>query len=335
MIDTSLLPSRVDTLQPAAVTETAEENDSLFVSEDENETPAPKIQVNGHTPELDGFAEPSTSASTFGNAFQGFSQTATSESSSNLGINKPAGPFAQPMPQLAESKQTFSSMFGASQTQGPAATSAIPPNPFGLSAPATLTSQKSAASQTQNTISAQPNAQQTSSIFSAKSSFLTSETKSDTAASTSLFQPKPPGAAHIPPATSAQPFSFTPALSNAPVTGPSPAPAGDRPASVFDSLKAAQAPSSSIFDFSNKTPSIGEPKPASGPNMFSQPVQKPDIFQQKPPSLFPPKTEGIYPLSINFRRHASTQFVDANLMSKLLFRLPPEEGYLLRQPRLF
>ncbi|KAL2000642.1 hypothetical protein VTN02DRAFT_2807 [Thermoascus thermophilus] len=275
MIDTSLLPSRVDTLQPAAVAETAEENESLFVSEDENETPAPKVQVNGHTPELDGFEKPSTFASPFGNAFQGHSRTATGESSSNLEINKPAGPFAQPVPQPAESKRTFSSMFGASQTQGPAATSAIPPGPFRFSAPATFTQQNSAPSQTQNTLfSAQPNAQPTSSIFSAKPGFLT----------------KPP-TAHFPPATSAQPFSFTPAVSNAPVTGPSPAPAGGRPASVFDSLKAAQAPSSSIFNFSNQTPSIGEPKPASGPNLFSQPVQEPGTFHQKPPSLFPPKTE--------------------------------------------
>lgn len=294
MIDSSLLPSRAGLLQPA-VTRIAEEDDSLFVSEDENETPAPKIQINGHTQDFAPFAASSASASTSSNVFQGFSQTATSESSSNLEINKPAGPFAQPAPQPVESKQTFSSLFAASQKQGPTTTTVTTPNPFAFSFPATSTSQISAASQSQNGVS---NAQQAPGLFLAKSSVSTSETR-DTAVSTSPFQFKPPDSTNLPPATSAQPFSFT-----APAPRPFSLPAGDGSVSVSDSTKTTQAPSSSILNFPDKTPSLAETKAESGPSLFSHPVQKPDAFQ-KPPSLFNtsgpsfPETEGIYPLSVN------------------------------------
>lgn len=281
MIDISLLSERISAI-PSNV-ESTMEDDALFVSDEDNETPAPITQQNiitqdGPSPGLfNSFGAPPPAPSGEGTASAAsiFSQTTST--------------FQQPA-----TSQPFSTLFSSTTTSaGNPATHALSPNPF-----ASLFSSSKEAPVTSHQPSPFPSApshQQPASIFGTPVFGAPSQTETKEPKQT----PAPPPAAPFsnisnvfkPATTSVSPPFATTTTSPFSQATQMPAPPVDKPAaSIFDSTKTpAFGSSSSIFSISGSA-TASSPEP--------QPDQKPAQETSSQPFTFPsiaPKADGMVP----------------------------------------
>ncbi|EAU31499.1 conserved hypothetical protein [Aspergillus terreus NIH2624] len=279
MIDISLLSERISAI-PSNV-ESTMEDDALFVSDEDNETPAPITQQNiitqdGPSPGLFnpfGAPPPAPSGEGTASAASIFSQTTST--------------FQQPA-----TSQPFSTLFSSTTTSaGNPATHAPSPNPF-----ASLFSSSKEAPVTSHQPSPFPSApshQQPASIFGTPVFGAPSQTETKEPKQT----PAPPPAAPFsnisnvfkPATTSVSPPFATTTTSPFSQATQMPAPPVDKPAaSIFDSTKTpAFGSSSSIFSISGSA-TASSPEP--------QPDQKPAQETSSQPFTFPsiaPKADAI------------------------------------------
>lgn len=125
MVDSSVLPERSLALPAPKPSASKDNDDSLFVSDDENEIPAPSIQID--EPPLDTIPDdnPPEPAPTFQN---GFAPQTGNASTSGL---SPEAPAFQPR----EPSKPFPSSFSGNLGGTPAAPQSTAPNPFGSISP--------------------------------------------------------------------------------------------------------------------------------------------------------------------------------------------------------
>lgn len=275
MIDSSVLPERSLALPAPKPSVSKDNDDSLFVSDDENEIPAPTVQMDEQP--LDAFHDdnPPESASTFQN---GFAQQTGNFLTSGLSAEAPAFQPSKPFP----------SPFGGSLGGTPAAPQSTAPNPFGSISPF-------ASSQT--TPATQPATQSFGPFSLAPENPNPTLDAAPTTAAPSSDQNATNNAA---PASTAPQFKFPSASQpfasspfGAPLTSTPPNPfnkptentTDQPPKSLFDSVKPPAFPAStgSLFNFSNQSTTSKEEDSQAPPKDPSAGVS----------SLFAPKANGM------------------------------------------
>lgn len=289
MIDRSVLPERSLAL-PAPKPSTAKnEDDALFVSDDENEIPAPSVKVDESVPEITK-DKPSAPAFGFGNGFAGTAKPLGSE------------PSAIPPQQATTSQRSalqpgnpFSSVFGGNFGGAPAAppSTAPAPNPFASFSSPYAPPKPTPASQAPGPFSfSNPNSGSERSnpmSYTAQNPFTVAGQKEPTTAppTTSPFKfPSAfPSASSQPPASS--PFGFPTTSTTTTNSNQSPGvAAGQPPKSFFDSTKPP------IFSGNTTSPfNFGQSSAFKG-----SAAQESQISVSKPaqaPSLFAPKQDGM------------------------------------------
>ncbi|RDW74332.1 putative leucine permease transcriptional regulator (SAC3) [Aspergillus mulundensis] len=321
MVNTSFLPSRASSLAPEKQM-SIDNNDSLFVSEDENESPTsqPQLTTTNTTstvpsPVFGGILQPtvlqpSTNSQPFSSLFPADNAAGTSAPSSPS-LNpfaKPFSPFpSSQAPQPSQPATTSLTPASASQTSN-MFTNAGSLNPFAPNQdekPAT----PPAATPSMFPTTSQPSTSQTPppSLFQNPPN-TTASTSSSFGTTPSLFSVKPgqPTGPTTQPfssplfAASPSPLSFTPEK-------PSGQSAGQSPTSIFDTTKPSPQAQSPSFSFSKppqpavqtSTPEIHKPQPTVEPApLFSlQSDSKKD--KKEPSSIFatppgPEPTESIF-----------------------------------------
>ncbi|KAI9929905.1 hypothetical protein AWENTII_003645 [Aspergillus wentii] len=304
MIDSSLLSQR--TASFAAPKFGATDDDSLFVSDDDNEMQTSTFQPNGVFSTLSQPAAPAApaespdSASSLRNGFDDFSQATTSTAPSLVQSDFSTGFPAQPsVSQPVEPAKPFSSLFPSGNTANPFGASPTPSNPFSNVSSPFASPKLPETSQSNGPFSAAPTTQKPPIFPTGPSIFSSPAPKSDATpapAASTTPQFKLPG--FTPPTTSAPASLFSSPTTTPATTSDKPAglTAGQPPASLFSSVKPPTFPatSGSLFNFSGQSPvsnnsisQISEEKEAS-----AEPAPSP-----KPTGLFAPKadTPSIFP----------------------------------------
>ncbi|PYI00794.1 nuclear pore complex protein An-Sac3 [Aspergillus sclerotiicarbonarius CBS 121057] len=281
MVDVSYLSERVPAL-PAPMPGPFTNDDSLFVSDDENVSMSSNFQVAEPPSQDESPRDSPASASSLRNAFAEFSQPGASTEP-----DRPAAfSFAQPPtnPQPSEAKnQTFSSLFPSSSPAGifPAPATAAS-NPFApATSPSTLPNLPQGESTT--TFTPRPANQQPTSIFTITPQPSTSNNKENAPPFSSpapfkfptAFQPNTTSTSL--PSTSAFSFDSKPDQANVPAAG-QPAP------SIFDTAKApfSSGTPNSIFSFPGLS-TVSAEAPAQQPQAASQPF---GVALSQPSSVF-------------------------------------------------
>ncbi|GKZ47387.1 hypothetical protein AbraIFM66951_010749 [Aspergillus brasiliensis] len=291
MVDTSYLSERIPAL-PAPATAN---DDSLFVSDDENVSQPFNFQAAGSPSQEESPRDSPSSASSLQNAFAGFSQPETSNTAFTFAPS-PKPPPSQP---FDTRKQTFSSLFPPSSTSSAFESStSAPPNPFANVMPSSTLS-KSPPKESVTAFTPPSANQQSDSIFSSTPSPAASENTQKP----SLFPPATPfsfpnAVNHNPASTS--PFS-APTISLAPKSDQANVPAAGQPTpSVFSTAKTplSSATSNSVFKFSNESAPSADavpPQPQKSPfqpfGAASPPIAAtsvPENQEQSRPFFAPP-----------------------------------------------
>ena len=285
MIDSSELPERSLALPAPKPSVSNDADDSLFVSDDENEIPAPRVQMDDHGPEITANNDnPPESAPAFQNGF------------AHLGNAPPAG---QPEQALAfqppERSTPFPSMSNGNVNVGGAP--AVPPStasdPFASVSSPFAPLQTTSASQAPGPFSLTP-------LSSEKPNHLNGTAQSPFALNIN------PGATNTTaPASTTPQFNFAsafPSASEPPSSSPFGIPPTSTPLpstlnqttetaipqpsrSLFDSIKPPTFPAStsSLFNFSSQS---------TAPKDADAQASQTDVSKQTP-SLFTPKQNGM------------------------------------------
>lgn len=275
MIDRSVLPERSLAL-PAPKPSTAKnEDDALFVSDDENEIPAPSVKADESVPETTN-DKPSAPGFAFGNGFAGSAKPVGSSEPSAVPAQQATT--SQPAPQ---SGNPFSSMFGGNFCGAPAAPPSIAPapNPFASFSSPFASPKPTPANQAPGPFSfsnPNPSPEKPNPRFStAQNPFAGVGQKETTTAPPS---PSASPSASQPPTS---PFSF-PTTSTTTTSNQTPGvAAGQPPKSLFDS---AEPPT---FAENTSPFNCGQSSAFKGPD-----AQEPQTSAQAP-SLFAPKQDGM------------------------------------------
>lgn len=291
MIDRSALPERSLALAPKPST-AKNEDDALFVSDDENEIPAPSVKVDESVPEITK-DKPSAPAFGFGNGFAGTAKPLGSEPSAI-----PPQQATTSQPSALQPGNPLSSMFGGNFGGAPAAplSTAPAPNPFASFSSSYATPKPTPASQAPGPFSfsnPNPGPERSNPMsYTAQNPFAVAGQKEPTTAPPSTTSPFKfpsafPSASSQSPASS--PFGFPTTSTTTTTTNSNQSPgvaAGQPPKSFSDSTKP------SIFSGNTTSPfSFGQSSAFKG-----SAAQESQISVSKPaqaPSLFAPKQDGI------------------------------------------
>lgn len=319
MIDKSVLPEK--SLALPAPKPAVKDDDALFVSDDENEIPAPSVMIDKPVPETTMPAPPS-----------GFQNGFPAPSSQSTGIEPPAAQAQQtaPVSQPSQPPNPFSSMFSGNFGGAPAAPPSTAPNAFASVSSPFASLKQPPANQTPGSFSLEPTPEKPNNMFNtttAPNPFATAGQKAP-ASTTPQFQfpsaPQPPA----PQLPASSPFGIP--TTSTPTNQTTGVAAGQPPKSLFDSVKPPSFPSStsSLFNISGTSTAPKEPN-----------AQEPQTTVSKPapePSLFTPKQDG------KIARNRFFQFVNADngdnkkqrhLFSPLLLLPPPHLRPLFSRPR--
>lgn len=274
MIDNSVLPERSLALPAPKSSVSKDNDDSLFVSDDENEIPAPSIQMDEPPVDISHDDNPPEPTPTFQN---GVGQQTGNASTSELSAQAPA---FQPQ----EPSKPFPSLFSGNLGGTPAAPHSTAPYPFTSVSPF-ASSQTTPATQSFGPFSLSP--EKPDHTFDAAPNpvapSLNQSATNNAAPASTTPQFEFPGASQPPslspfgiPSTSTPPNPFNKTTENT---------AGQPSKSLFDSVKPPAFPTStgSLFNFSGQSTAPKEQDP--------QVPQKDTSAGAS--SLFAPKTNGM------------------------------------------
>lgn len=277
MIDSSVLPERSLALPAPEPSVSNDADNALFVSDDENEIPAPSVQI--HAPETTAHNDkPPKPAPVFQNGF------------AQLGNAPPAGqPGQAPVFQAPESNKPFPSLFNGNDNMGSATTAppSTAPNPFASVSSPFASLQTTSASQAPGPFSLtspspEKDTAQSSFAFGSNSNATNNTTSAST---TPQFKfPSASPSASQPPTSS--PFGI-PAASNPlqnTINRTTETTAGQPPKSLFESIKPPtfSANTNPLFNFSSQSTT---PKEADAQ------ASQTDVSKETP--LFAPKQNGM------------------------------------------
>ena len=282
MIDKSVLPEKP--LALPAPKPTAKDDDALFVSDDENEIPAPSVTVDKPAPETTMPAP----ASGLQNGFPAPTPQST-------GFETPAqqGQQAAPVSQPSQPPNPFSSMFNGNFGGAPTAPSSTTPNPFASVSSPFAPLKQPPANQTPSPFSLEPTPEKPNNMFNtapAPNPFATAG-QTAPASTTPQFQfpsaPQPPA----PQLPASSPFGVrTNSTTTNQTTGDA---AGQPPKSLFDSVKPPAFPSStsSLFNISGQSTATApkEPSAQESQTTVSKPAPEPSLFAPKQDGKIAPK----------------------------------------------
>lgn len=320
MIDKSVLPEK--SLALPAPKPAVKDDDALFVSDDENEIPAPSVTIDKPVPETT--MPPPTS---------GFQNGFPAPTSQSTGIEPPAGQAQQaaPVSQPSPPPNPFSSMFSGNFGGAPAAPPSTAPNPFASVSSPFASLKQPPANQAPGPFSLEPTPEKPNNMFNtttAPNPFATAGQRAP-ASTTPPFQfpsaPQPPA----PQLPASSPFGI-PTTSTA-TNQTSGVAAGQPPKSLFDSVKPPAFPSSTSSLFNLSGPSTAPKEPS---------AQDPQTTVSKPapgPSLFAPKQDGKivqnHILSIHYANHGKQKQRPLFFSLLLLPPPPPHLQPLFLRPR--
>lgn len=286
MIDRSFLPQATHPL-PTSKLETPAEDDSLFVSDDDNEKEALPPQENGIPEEVPIRWSP-TSDSSLRNSFEELSQPApgneeAAEQRAASGISHKPNLF-----QPSDSTKTFSPSFAPRQlTSAVQSSASATPSPFAaFTSPFSLEKPQTSES---SVISKASNTQQSSLLFPTVPAPLSATArKDDTTAtiSTPAFQFKFPTTPQTTVTTPAPPFSTATATLGTKSDGATGLTVGQHSASLFNSIQAPSLPATSpapIFSFTDSKQTFKETHVQESPSEKETPAQ----------TSLPPKAEPL------------------------------------------
>ena len=274
MIDKSVLPEK--SLALPAPKPAVKDDDALFVSDDENEIPAPSVTIDKPVPET---TRPAP-ASGFHNGFPAPTTQSTQA--------QPAAPVSQP----SQPPNPFSSMFSGNFGGAPTAPPSTAPNPFASVSSPFAPLKQPPTNQTPSPFSLEPTPEKANNMFNtapAPNPFATAGQTAPASTTPQFHFPSAPQS-HAPQLPASSPFGIP--TTSTPTNQTTGVAAGQPPKSLFDSVKPPSFPpsTSSLFNLSStstapKEPSAQEPqttvsKPAPGPSLFA-PKQDGKIYQKQ------------------------------------------------------
>ena len=263
MIDNTILAAYTDSLQPSTAPKASAKDETLFVSDDENEISTPQLQINGVTLEYIDSDDALSIYSDGSNNSEPASQDRplTDDGEDETRITEPLK--SQP----SELRETFSSLFGTSMQLPSASTSSqIPSSPFAfLSAPAGSSPVNGQLLPNTNAPPSVNRDEEPSSFLSTNASVFPPP-QTDKAPSTAVSGQIEPAESSVLDLKPTRPFSIAAAISNA--TPPMSNSEDVKSVGIFDKMRMGTNPQNPpIISFNTPSPMQStEQKPNHAPN---------------------------------------------------------------------